>query len=154
VTEQGVTEQFGRAILLIHLAATLFLVGLIWFVQVVHYPLLARVGATDAPAYEQAHTRRIVPVVAPPMLTELFSGLLLIWFRPSGIADEQVGVGLALLVVIWISTQFVQVPCHERLCRAFDPAVHRQLIATNWIRTATWTLRGGLVLWMTWNILL
>ena len=31
-------------LLLLHAAATLFMTGLIWFVQVVHYPLFARVG--------------------------------------------------------------------------------------------------------------
>ncbi|MFY0528690.1 hypothetical protein ACN28I_37835 [Archangium gephyra] len=30
-------------VLLAHAAATLFMVGLIWFVQVVHYPLFSRV---------------------------------------------------------------------------------------------------------------
>ena len=30
-----------------HAAATLFMVGVIWFVQVVHYPLMARVSASE-----------------------------------------------------------------------------------------------------------
>ena len=38
--------ELETLILLGHLAATLFMVGVIWFVQVVHYPLFAKVGAT------------------------------------------------------------------------------------------------------------
>src|SRR5206468_3820837 len=76
------------------------------------------------------------------------SALLLVWFRPAGMPDWQVEVGLALLVGVWVSTAFVQVPCHEVLARGFDPAVHRRLVRSNGIRTAGWSLRGLLALWM------
>ena len=33
-------------LLLVHAASTLFMAGVIWFVQVVHYPLMASVGTT------------------------------------------------------------------------------------------------------------
>jgi hypothetical protein len=36
-------------LLLANAAATFFMVGVIWFVQVVHYPLFARVGTLDFP---------------------------------------------------------------------------------------------------------
>jgi homoserine trans-succinylase len=39
------TGDMIRLVLLPNMASTLMLVGLIWFVQVVHYPQLARVGA-------------------------------------------------------------------------------------------------------------
>jgi len=137
-----------HAVLLLHLAATLFMVGVIWFVQVVHYPLMASVGRAESAAYEQAHTRRTVWVVGPPMLVELVTAMSLLWVRPAGVSLTQSLVGVALLAVVWGSTQFVQVPCHERLSRAFDPGVHRRLVATNWVRTGAWSLRGLLVVWM------
>jgi hypothetical protein len=58
-----------------------------------------------------------------------------------------------LLAVIWISTAFVQVPCHEQLSQGFDKAVHQRLVWTNWLRTAAWSLRALLVLWMAWATL-
>lgn len=139
--------------LLVHAAATWALTGLIWFVQVVHYPLLARIGRNEAPGYEQAHTRRTAWVVGPPMLVELVSGVLLLWVRPAGASLSQAVTGVALLAVVCLSTQFVQVPCHERLSQTFDPAVHRRLVSTNWVRTICWSARGLLVLWMGWNSL-
>jgi len=35
------------------------------------------------------------------------------------------------LAVIWLSTAFVQVPCHEVLSRSFDSDVHQRLVSTN-----------------------
>ena len=40
------------------------LTGLIWTIQVVHYPLFARVGEAEWRAYEREHQRRITLVVA------------------------------------------------------------------------------------------
>ena len=141
-------NTIANALMLLQVTTTLFMVGVIWFVQVVHYPLLAGVGRAEFVAYEQAHTRRTTWVVGPPMLIELATGILLLWIRPTGVSQIQALVGATLLAVVWLSTQFVQVPCHNRLSKAFDPAVHRHLVSTNWVRTAAWSLRGLLVVWM------
>lgn len=147
------SESYSRLLLLGQLAATLFMMGLIWFVQVVHYPLFANTGNAEFSAYEQRHTALTTWVVAPPMLVEGATALLLFWFRPTGVSTWQLWVGLILLAVIWLSTAFLQIPCHELLSQEFDPTVHWRLVSTNWIRTAAWSLRGLLVLWMTWNAL-
>lgn len=142
------TDSFVAFLVALHLAATLFMAGVIWFVQIVHYPLLARVGGSRFVEYEQAHTRLTTWVVGPPMLIELATGVLLLWVRPAGVSPAQASAGAALLAVVWLSTALVQVPCHERLSRAFDPAAHRRLVTTNWVRTVAWSLRGLLVAWM------
>ncbi|MDY3557576.1 hypothetical protein R5W23_000103 [Gemmata sp. JC673] len=139
-------DEMARGVALLHLVATLFMVGVIWFVQVVHYPLLARVGRADFEEYEQAHVRLTGWVVAPPMLTELVTAVLLLWVRPDRVPLWAIGAGLALVVVNWVSTWAFQIPCHDRLTRGFEPAVHRRLVATNWLRTTVWSLRGLLVL--------
>lgn len=143
-------DPMTSLLFLLHLASTLFMAGVIWFVQVVHYPLFARTAATEFPAYELTHTRLTTFVVAPPMLAELASALLLLWMRPASVSKLQCGIGVALLSVIWLSTFALQVPAHNSLSAGFDPAVHRKLLSTNWLRTAAWTLRGILVLWMAW----
>ncbi len=136
-----------KYVLLAHLAATLFMVGVVWFVQVVHYPLFAQTGAADFTAYERRHVSLTTRVVAPPMLVEALTAVLLLRFRPAGMSNVQCGLGLALLAVVWLSTWLVQVPSHELLSRGFEPEAHRRLVAFNGVRTAAWTLRGGLVLW-------
>jgi hypothetical protein len=41
-------------VLVLHLATTLLMVGLIWLVQIVYYPLFARVGDSSFAAYHSA----------------------------------------------------------------------------------------------------
>jgi hypothetical protein len=122
-----------------HAAATLFMAGLIWFVQIVHYPLFGRVGAAESAAYGREHARRTGWVAGPAMLVELVLALALA-ARGGALA----WAGLALLGVIWASTALVQVPLHRRLAAGPDPAARLQLVRTNWIRTAAWTARAVL----------
>ena len=135
------------ALLLVHAAATWFMTGLIWFVQVVHYPLMARVGDAGWTAYEAAHVQRTTWIVGPAMLVELASAaLLLVWATAGGAAMAQLArlgwIGLALLLVIWLSTAFLQVPLHGRLAKGTDPQAVRRLVRTNWVRTIAWSARS------------
>jgi len=140
-------------LVLIHFAATWYLVGLCWLVQRVQYPLMDQVGVAGFPAYEQAHVARIGPVVAPMMLVELGTGIALLWVGSGGGSRSLSIAGMALIVVIWLSTFLIQVPLHDVLADGFDPAAHASLVRTNWIRTLAWTLRGGLVLVLVWSLI-
>lgn len=135
-------------LLLANLVATLVMTGLIWFVQIVHYPLFMQVGAEHFADYEARHRMLTSWVVGPPMLVEAITGLLLLFDPPPVAKRWQLFAGIALLAVLWISTAFIQVPCHEVLSRGYDPIVAAKLVASNWLRTGAWTLRGILVLTM------
>ncbi len=135
-------------ILLAHLASTLAMTGIIWFVQIVHYPLFARVGVDAFQRYETENTRATTWVVAPLMLVELASAMLLCFFRPSETSLVMLACNLGLVAAIWIVTFSVQVPQHARLTVAFDALTHSQLVIGNWIRTLLWTSRAMLVLWI------
>jgi hypothetical protein len=128
------------ALLVAQAAATLALAGLVWFVQVVHYPLFARVGESSFAPYEREHTRRTTWVVAPLMLVEAIAVVGLVVLDP-GVATA---VGALVLAGIWASTFLVQVPCHRVLERGWDAAAHRRLVRGNWMRTGLWTARGAL----------
>ena len=132
-------------LLLLQLSATLLLTGIIWFVQLVHYPLFPRVGAAGFAAYERAHTRLISPLVAPAMLVEASTAVLFVWVRPSFVPPAPAWLGLALVAAIWLSTFLAQVPQHRVLAAGFDAAAHRRLAAGNWIRTICWSVRAVLL---------
>ncbi len=136
------------AVLLVHAAATWFMAGLIWFVQVVHYPLFATVGPAESVDYARRHQRRTTWVVGPPMLAELATAAWIAWRLPAGVSPALAWTGLALVAVIWASTQWLQIPQHARLLAGRDDAVVRRLVTTNWLRTAAWTARGILALAM------
>jgi hypothetical protein len=135
-----------RTVFLVHLFSTLFMTGVIWFAQMVHYPLLGRVGREAFVQYERENTRRTGWVVIPAMAMELFTALLLLWRQPEGLLPSCAWLNAALLAVIWVSTFTLQGPYHQLLVKKFDPAVWHSLVRTNWIRTAAWTARGILLL--------
>lgn len=141
-------ETLSLLVLVLHFAATFYMVGLVWFVQRVHYPLFAGVGSQQFPAYERAHTSRTNPVVGPPMLIEAVTALALLALPMPNVPQPLPWLSVGLLVVIWLSTSLLQVPRHRELSAGFEPSAHRRLVATNWIRTSAWSLRGLLVLWM------
>jgi hypothetical protein len=134
-------------LVLAHAVATLVLVGVIWIVQVVHYPLFSRV-AGDFTVYASEHSRRISWVVGPPMLVEAGTGVLIALAPPDGVSGTLAWGGLGLIGLLWLSTAALQVPEHQRLGRGFDPAAHRRLVLGNWVRTAGWSARGVIVVVM------
>lgn len=141
----------ANLVLLVQLGATWFMTGLIWFVQVVHYPLYDRVGADQFVVYERDHCALTTAVVAPMMVAELISALMLFALRPKAVALPEVIVGMALLGVIWLSTLFIADNFHGALSASFQVGPYRALVAWNWLRTVAWTIRAILVTWMTWR---
>lgn len=125
----------------LHLLATVFMVGVIAFVQVVHYPLMARVGAGHFASYESGHTARTGWIVIPPMVIEAVTSL---WLAVESVGTPSAApalVGAGLVGVIWVSTALLQAPAHGRLIRGFDEVTHRRLVLGNWIRTVAWIFR-------------
>ena len=139
--------------LLLHVASTLTMVGLIWFVQIVHYPLFSRVGRDNFRRYEMDHQRLVAWIVAPGMLTEMVTAIMLVWCRPIGIEPITLWIGVALLVSIWLITYSVQVPQHATLVLSYDEHVQQSLVRGNWFRTAAWSARGLLVVWMVGQVI-
>lgn len=130
----------------VHAVSTLFMTGVIWFVQVVHYPLMAAVGRTDFRAYEALHQRRTGWVVGPAMLVELAAAIGLVVAASGAAAAQASRLGLALLVVIWVATAAGAMPAHRRLAAGFSAAGLRRLLRVNWVRTAAWSARVPLAL--------
>ena len=134
--------------LVINAVSTWFMTGVIWFVQIVHYPLFSEVGSAQFQQYAEHHRQLTSLVVAGPMLIELFTALLLVvlWKGPDRVL---IWVALALLLGIWVCTICFSIPCHEKFCsEGFVANAHRWLVCTNWLRTVLWTIRGGLLAWV------
>jgi len=135
-------------VLSLHLLATVYMTGLVWFVQIVHYPSFALTEPRAFPRFAAAHTRRTGYVVAPAMLVEAATAAWLVLLPPEGISRALAGTGAALLAVIWLSTFLLQVPAHRRLAAQFDVSAHRTLVRSNWLRTVAWSVRAVLALAM------
>jgi len=137
-------------LLLIHFLAAVVMTPVIWFVQLVAYPLLAHVGDDAFPVYAAEYQRRIGWIVIGPMIVELATAVgLAAWF-PGLYRSPAVAVATVLLAIAWVSTFFWQVPLHQKLLTGLDQRTVRQLVRSNWLRTFAWTTRAillGSVLW-------
>ena len=125
-----------------HLVATVFMVGLIWFVQVVHYPLFDRISGEASIQYAAEHQRRTAWVVGLPMLVE---GITTLWLFFNPIDGRLLPLlGGLVLLKIHLSTIFLQIPLHKKLSQGYEREVVRKLVATNWVRTIGWTIRAAI----------
>lgn len=137
----------GALLLLVNAASTFALTGLIWTIQVVHYPAFRYVAQQQFVEFEAFHRRQISWIVVPLMLSELATTAALIGWRPTGLSLNLALAGALLGVAIWVCTFAMQVPLHERLSQGYDRAVIEALVNSNWIRTTLWSLRACLMIW-------
>ena len=122
--------------------------GVIWVMQVVHYPLMRFVSGEQFARFETAHRVRISRVVGPLMLIEGVCVLAFLFAPPASLAWWLPWVGAGVEAVAIGTTAFVSAPLHERLNAHFNTATLDRLIATNWIRTIAWTGRAAVAITM------
>lgn len=135
-------------IAVIHLVAASVMTGVIWTMQVVHYPLLAFVGEEAFVAYEAEHVSRIGELIALPWAVEGATALVLVAILPIGPLRRAAIAGVALMAVILVATSVWSAPAHAELAEGFDADVHRHLVSTNWVRTIAWTARAAIATWI------
>ena len=142
---ESLVFMLNSVIFLINFASTLFLSGLIWMVQLVHYPSFHFVDPSEFKRFHQFHSRRISIIVIPLMIIELItSGVL--WFHSETFSINS--IGFYLVLSIWVSTAFLSVPAHSKLSSGKNDEQIDKLIHTNWVRTFLWTLKSVLMLFL------
>ncbi len=125
----------------VHLAATGFMVGLIWTIHVVHYPLFAFVPEPYQP-FQGEHMKRISRLLVAPWGIEVLSALGLFLLADNGAQRFWSLVGGALVVAIVGVTGLLAAPAHGRLLERFDEGELRTLLRVDLVRTLLWTARG------------
>ena len=129
--------------LITHLIATSVMVGVIWIIQLVHYPSFHFIELNQYTTFQRFHMSRISYVVIPAMLTELFTLILIIISMDQ--VDPIILASALLLTVIWLMTAVFFSGVHQKLTLGYDKAVVEKLVKLNWGRTLLWTLRLLLV---------
>lgn len=132
-------------IFLINLTTSLFLAGLIWTIQLVHYPSFRFVSEENFKSFHVFHNQRISFIVVPVMITELItSGSL--WWNDGYLSLN--GIGFYLVCLIWLATAFLSVPNHTKLAKGKNDTVINSLVNTNWVRTVLWTVKALLAVYI------
>ena len=125
--------------LIIHLIATSVMVGVIWIIQLVHYPSFHFIERNQYTSFQRFHMSRVSYVVIPAMLTELFTLILIIISMDQ--VDPIILASALLLIVIWLMTAVFFSGVHQKLTLGYDQTVVEKLVKLNWGRTLLWTLR-------------
>lgn len=121
-----------------HIASCLVMTGVIWVVQLVHYPAFYWVKRPDFPEFIRFHGWCISYIVLPVMVVELLTAAALVWAVPEvALIGNLLGV-----IAIWGVTLGLSIPCHARLAKGYHAPTIARLIATNWWRTVLWTIRA------------
>ncbi len=131
--------------LLANFGVSAYMTGVIWLVQLVQYPSFEKVGPAQFIDFERHHTTRISWVVGAPMLFEVVAAVALAYLAYGTFLWTDSVIALLLVVIIWLSTFAVQVPCHSRLEKEFHRETCQRLVRTNWIRTVAWSVRSVLL---------
>jgi hypothetical protein len=76
------------------------------------------------------------------MAIEGVSTLVLLVARPDQVTWWLPWIGAILLAISLGSTLFLSVPLHEKMVSRPSADIGKKLVATNWPRTISWSLRG------------
>ena len=110
------------------------LVGVILMTQILSYPLLLKLGISNFYNYYNSYTNRISFIVIPLMIFEVLLSIILNII----LNNFYLFASNILLIVVWGSTFFIQVPIHNKLSSNHSYVLINKLIYTNWIRTIAW----------------
>jgi len=132
----------------IHLVSTSFMVGVIWIVQLVHYPTFLFIDEQKSNDFQKFHMSRISYIVMPAMTTELFSGIYIYIYSNMAIDSNLFLLALTILIINWIITALVFVKMHNKLLINYKIEIISLLVKWNWLRTLLWSVRLILLLRM------
>ncbi|MEL0174839.1 MAG: hypothetical protein VW904_08905 [bacterium] len=124
-------------LLKVNFISTSVMVGVIWVIQLLHYPSFHFINENKYIEFQHFHMRRISFIVIPVMLIELASALLLSYFFRSSLTI----ILLALVLGIWAITFIFFTNMHQKLTDGYDHSIVDRLVQINWSRTALWSLR-------------
>lgn len=138
-----------ETIFLINAFSSFFMMGLVWYVQLVHYPSFHFVDEDRFTEFHTHHSLKTGFIVMPVMSLELSTSAALAW------SDGWLtlnALGFYVVILIWISTLFFSVPKHNALTHGKVDSLITRLVNTNWIRTALWSIKSGLSFWILFHL--
>lgn len=134
--------ETSELLLLLWAALVFWVLGQIWLVQIVVYPLFAKVGETEYVAYHRFYTRCIpLPVIIPGFASFLLPVPLALYgpVVPHWMSAANIAVGIIGLLV----TVVLEIPHHNRLEKdgKNDNSI-TELIRYNWPRTLSISIQA------------
>ena len=119
--------------------------GLIWYVQLAHYPSFRFIDDENFKEFHKHHSVATGFIVMPMMSIELATSGTLVWIDGWATLNA---IGFYLVILIWMSTAFLSVPKHNALKHGKVNSLIDGLVNTNWFRTILWSIKSGVSLWV------
>ena len=130
---------------MIHIISTSIMVGVIWVIQLVHYPSFKYVNESDYINFQKYHMSNISYIVFPVMFTELITALIILFFGEKSLFFV---LSLICLFLIWVITGVLFTKYHSILKEGKDLMIIEKMIKANWIRALLWTMRLIMILFV------
>ncbi|HEX2109563.1 MAG TPA: hypothetical protein VHF70_09850 [Rubrobacteraceae bacterium] len=132
--------DFSHWFLLLWTVVILYVLGEIWFGQIVVYPLFAKVGKDEYVAYHRFYSSRIpLPVILPGFASFLLP-FGLVFFGPESVPLWMYLANVVFGLVGLLVTVALEIPRHARLEKGGkQEEVIRELVLYNWPRTLSIT---------------
>jgi hypothetical protein len=122
--------------------------GQIWLVQIVVYPLFAKIGEREYGDYHRFYTSRIPLVVILPGFASFLLPIPLAFFGPE-VPIWMAVANIAMGIVGLLDTVLLEIPRHGRLEKhGKNDTTIAELIRYNWPRTASITLQAAVTMAM------
>lgn len=115
------------------------MVGISLITHFVTYPSFKLIKSSIFYEFHKSYTYKMLLIVAPVMILELISSILLVIFD---VSDNDTEIGLLItLILIWFLTFFTIVPIHNKLAVNYTKDLNQKLIKYNGFRTALWIIK-------------
>ena len=115
------------------------MVGVSLITHFVTYPSFKLIKSSLFSEFHKSYTNKMLFIVAPVMILELISSLLLVIFD---VSDNNTEIGLLIsLLLIWFLTFFIIVPIHNKLTVNYNKDLNQKLIKYNGLRTIFWIIK-------------
>ena len=126
-------------LIFISLFSNLIMVGISLITHFVTYPSFKLIKSSIFSEFHKSYTNKMLLIVAPVMILELISSILLVIFD---VSDNDTETGLLItLILIWFLTFFAIVPIHNKLAVNYTKDLNQKLIKYNGFRTVLWIIK-------------
>ena len=115
------------------------MVGISLITHFVTYPSFKLIKSSIFSEFHKSYTNKMLLIVAPVMILELISSILLVIFD---VSDNYTEISLLItLILIWFLTFFTIVPIHNKLAVNYTKDLNQKLIKYNGFRTTLWIIK-------------
>ena len=121
----------------VHFLSTSLMVGIIWVIQLLHYPAFNFIKESDYVEFQHFHMQRISFIVVPVMILELFTAFMLVYYIRSNLLI----LCMIILLFIWLITFVFFTKLHQSLLDGYNKTIVDKLVKINWSRTILWSLK-------------